>query len=155
MPQKKYLVDLTELEKLELEKLLKSGKHQFRKLTRARILLLANDGKTDTEIVEVLQTARPTVERTRKRFVEEGLDCLREKLRHGARPRLDERGQAHLIAVACSPAPEGYARRTWQLLADKAVELGLVDSIAKETIRQALKKTNSSCGSRSRAVSVN
>lgn len=142
MPQKKYLVDLTDLEKLELENLLKSGKHQSRKLTRARILLLANDGKTDSEIVEVLQTARPTVERTRKRFVEEGLECLQEKLRHGARPRLDERGQAHLIAVACSPAPEGYARWTLRLLADKAVELGLVNSIAKETVRQVLKKTN-------------
>lgn len=146
MPEKKYLVDLSISEKLELEKLLKSGKHQSRKLTRARILLLANEGKTDAEIVEVLQTARPTVERTRKRFVEEGLDCLQEKLRHGARPRLDERQQAHLIAVACSPAPEGFARWSLQLLADKAVELGFVDSIAKETIRQMLKKTNSNRG---------
>ncbi|HRH44811.1 MAG TPA: helix-turn-helix domain-containing protein [Pyrinomonadaceae bacterium] len=146
MPEKKYLVDLSISEKLELEKLLKSGKHQTRKLTRARILLLANEGKTDAEIVEVLQTARPTVERTRKRFVEEGLDCLQEKLRHGARPRLDERQQAHLIAVACSPAPEGFARWSLQLLADKAVELGFVDSIAKETIRQMLKKTNSNRG---------
>lgn len=85
MPQKKYLVDLTDSEKLELEQLLKGGKPQSGKLTRARILLLANDGKTDSEMVEVLQTARPTVERTRKRFVEEGLDCLQEKLRHGAR----------------------------------------------------------------------
>ncbi len=146
MPQKKYLVDLTNLEKLELEKLLKGGQHQSRKLTRARILLLANDGKTDDEIVKALRTARPTVERTRKRFVEEGLDCLQEKLRHGARPRLDERRQAHLIAVACSPAPEGFARWTLQMLADKAVELGLVNSIAKETIRQVLKKTNSNRG---------
>jgi transposase len=146
MPQKKYLIDLTDLEKLELEKLLKSGQHQSRKLTRARILLLANDGKTDDEIVKALQTARPTVERTRKRFVEESLDCLQEKLRHGARPRLDERQQAHLIAVTCSPAPEGFARWTLQLLADKAVELGFVDSIAKETIRQVLKKTSSNRG---------
>ena len=146
MPQKKYLVDLTDLEKLELEKLLKGGSHQSRKLTRARILLLANDGKTDNEIVKALQTARPTVERTRRRFVEEGLDCLQEKLRHGARPRLDERQQAHLIAVACSPAPTGFARWTLQLLADKAVELGFADSIAKETIRQMLKKTNSNRG---------
>lgn len=146
MPQKKYVVDLTDLEELELEKLLKCGSHQSRKLTRARILLLANDGKTDDEIVKALQTARPTVERTRKRFVEEGLDCLQEKLRHGARPRLDERQQAHLIAVACSPAPQGFARWTLQLLADKAVELGFVDSIAKETVRQVLKKTNSSLG---------
>jgi len=146
MPQKKYLVDLTAAEKLELEKLLKGGKHQSRRLTRARILLLANDGKTDDEIVSALQTARPTVERTRKRFVEEGLDSLQEKLRHGARARLDERQQAHLIAVACWPAPEGSARWTLKLLADKAVELGFVDSIAKETVRQALKKTSSNRG---------
>lgn len=154
MPQKKYLVDLTDSEKLELEKLLKSGSHQSRKLTRARILLLANGGKTDSEIVEVLQTARPTVERTRKRFVEEGLDCLQEKLRHGARPRLDERQQTHLIAVACSPAPEGFARWTLQLLADKAVELGFVTSIAKETVRNVLKKTNSSHGEEKVGVSA-
>jgi transposase len=154
MPQKKYLVDLTDSEKLELEKLLKSGSHQSRKLTRVRILLLANDGKTDDEIVKALQTARPTVERTRKRFVEEGLDCLQEKLRHGARPRLDERQQAHVIAVACSPAPEGFARWTLQLLADKAVELGFVDSIAKETVRQVLKKTSSNRGAESPGVSV-
>jgi len=154
MPQKKYVVDLTILEKLELEKLLKGGQHQSRKLTRARILLLANDGKTDDQIVKALQTARPTVERTRKRFVEEGLDCLQEKLRHGARPRLDERQQAHLIAVACSTAPAGRARWTLKLLADKAVEFGFVDSIAKETIRQMLKKTNLSRGSRKVGVSV-
>jgi transposase len=146
MPQKKYLVDLTEQEKLELEKLLKSGSHHSRKLTRVRILLLANDGKTDNEIVKALQTARPTVERTRKRFVEEGLDCLQEKLRHGARPRLDERQRAHLIAIACSPSPHGFARWTLKLLADKAVELGFVDSIAKETVRNVLKKTSLSRG---------
>jgi transposase len=154
MPQKKYVVDLTDLEKLKLEKFLKSGSHQSRKLTRGRILLLANDGKTDDEIVKALQTARPTVERTRKRFVEEGLGCLQEKLRHGARPRLDERQQAHLIAVACSPSPIGFARWTLKLLADKAVELGFVDSIAKETVRQMLKKTNSNRGSRSHGASV-
>lgn len=154
MPQKKYIVDLIDLEKLELEKLLKSGQHQSRKLTRARILLLANDGKTDDEIVKALQTARPTVERTRKRFVEEGLECLQEKQRHGARPRLDERQQAHVIAVACSTAPAGRARWTLKLLADKAVEFGFVDSIAKETIRQMLKKTSLSRGSRKVGVSV-
>ena len=108
--------------------------------------MLANDGKTDDEIVKALQTAPPTVERTRKRFVEEGLDYLQKKLRHGARTRLDERQQAHMIAVACSPAPEGFARWTLQLLADKAVELGFVASIAKETVRNMLKKTSSNRG---------
>ncbi len=95
MPQKKYHVDLTDDERTELEKLLKGGKHKSRKLTRARILLLADAGKSDGEIVAALHTARPTVERTRQRFVEQGLGCLDERLRMGARPRLSERQQAH------------------------------------------------------------
>ncbi len=154
MPQKKYLVDLTDEERSELEKLLRGGKHKSRNLTRARILLLADVGKTDAEIVAALQTARPTVERTRQRFVEQGLGCLDEQLRMGARPRLTERQQAHLIAVACTEAPDGRARWTLQLLADKAVELKFVTSIARETVRQMLKKTNSNRGSKSSGASA-
>ncbi len=81
MPKKKYHVDLTADEGSQLEGLLKSGKHNSRKLTRARILLLAAAGKNDSEIVVALSTARPTVERTRQRFVEQGLGCLDERLR--------------------------------------------------------------------------
>jgi len=154
MPQKKYHVDLTKEEHGELEQLLKSGKHNSRKLTRARILLLADAGKTDAEIASALLTARPTVERTRQRFVEQGLGCLEEKLRQGARPRLSEKQAAHLIAVACSDAPEGRARWTLRLLADKAVELKFVDSIARETVRQMLKKTNLSRGSENNGASA-
>lgn len=154
MPQKKYHVDLTENERSELEKMLKGGKHGSRKLTRARILLLAAARKTDAEIVAALSTARPTVERTRQRFVEQGLGCLEEKLRQGARPRLSEKQETHLIAVACSDAPEGRARWTLRLLADKAVELGFVDSIAPETVRRMLKKTNLSRGSKNSGVSA-
>ncbi len=154
MPQKKYHVDLTEDERAELEQKLKSGKHNSRKLTRARILLLADAGKTDAEIAAALLTARPTIERTRQRFVEQGLGCLEEKLRQGARPRLSEKQAAHLIAVACSDAPDGRAGWTLQLLADKAVELGYVDSIARETVRQILKKTNSNPGSGNNGVSA-
>ncbi len=153
MPQKKYHVDLTDDERNELEKLLKGGEHKSRKLTRARILLLADAGKTDAEIVAALSAARPTVERTRQRFVEQGLGCLDEQLRMGARPRLSERQQAHLIAVACTEAPGGRARWTLQLLADKAVELRFVDSIARETVRQMLKKTNLNRGSKSSGAS--
>lgn len=147
MPQKKYLVDLTDDERAELGKMLKGGKHKSRKLTRACILLLADAGKTDAEIVAALNTARPTVERTRQRFVEQGLGCLNEQLRMGARRRLSERQSAHLVAVACTEAPDGRARWTLQLLADKAVELKFVPSIARETVRQMLKKTNSNRGS--------
>ncbi len=154
MPQKKYHVDLTDEERAELEKMLKSGKHKSRKLTRARILLLADAGKTDAEIAAALHTARPTIERTRQRFVEQGLGCLDERLRMGARPRLTIRQSAHLIAVACTEAPDGRARWTLQLLADKAVELKFVDSIARETVRQMLKKTNSNRGSRNNGASA-
>jgi transposase len=154
MPQKKYHVDLTDDERAELEKLLKGGKHKSRKLTRARILLLADAGRTDAEIVIALHTARPTVERTRQRFVEQGLGCLDERLRMGARPRLSERQSAHLIAIACTEAPDGRARWTLQLLADLAVELKFVRSIARETVRQMLKKTNLNRGSKSSGVSA-
>ena len=154
MPQKKYHVDLTDEERNELRGLLKSGKHKSRKLTRARILLLADAGKTDAEIVAALHTARPTVERTRQRFVEQGLGCLDERLRMGARPRLTTRQQAHLIAVACTEAPGGRARWTLQLLADKAVELKFVTSIARETVRQMLKKTNLNRGSGNNGASA-
>jgi transposase len=153
MPQKKYHVDLTADERCELERLLKSGKHNSRKMTRVRILLLADAGKSDAEIVVALLTARPTVERTRQRFVEQGLGCLDEKLRQGARPRLTDKQQAHLVAVACTDAPEGRARWTLQLLAEKAVELKFVDSIARETVRQMLKKTNLNRGFGNNGVS--
>ena len=153
MPQKKYHVDLTDEERAELEQMLKGGKHNSRKLTRARILLLVDAGKKDAEIVEALSTARPTVERTRQRFVEQGLGCLDERLRHGARPRLTDKQQARLVAVACTDAPDGHARWTLQLLADKAVELKFVDSIARETVRQLLKKTNLSPGSENNGAS--
>ena len=153
MPQKKYHVDLTNDERCQLEQLLNSGKHNSRKLTRARILLLADAGKTDAEIIGALRVSRPTVERTRQRFVEQGLGCLLERLRHGARPRLTDKQQAHLVAVACTDAPAGRARWTLQLLADKAVELKFVDSIARETVRQMLKKTNLNRGFGNNGVS--
>jgi transposase len=148
MPQKKYHVDLTDAERAELEQMLKAGKHNSRKLTRARILLVADMDQTDAEIIAALRVSRPTVERTRQRFVEQGLGCLDEKLRQGARPRLTDKQQAHLVAVACTDAPAGRARWTLQLLADKAVELKFVDSIARETVRQMLKKTSSNRGSK-------
>jgi putative transposase len=146
MPKKKYLVDLSADERETLLQLIKRGKHSSRKVTRARILLLAADGFTDEQIVTSLTTAFATVERTRKRFVEEGLGCLNERPRRGQAPKLTGKQEAHLIAIACSTPPEGRARWTLRLLADKVVELKFADSIARETIRQVLKKTNSSRG---------
>ena len=146
MPKKKYLVDLYADERETLLKLVRRGKHSSRKVTRARILLLAADGSTDEQIVASLKTAFATVERTRKRFVEEGLGCLNERPRRGQARKLSGKQEAHLIAIACSTPPAGRARWTLRLLADKVVELDFASSIARETVRQVLKKTNSSRG---------
>lgn len=146
MPKKKYLVDLSADERETLLQLVRRGKHSSRKVTRARILLLASDGLTDEQIVSALKTAFATVERTRKRFVEEGLGCLNERPRRGQARKLSGKQEAHIIAIACSRPPEGRARWTLRLLADKVVELNFADSIARETVRQVLKKTNSSRG---------
>jgi transposase len=146
MPKKKYLVDLSAEEREELCQLVRRGKHSSRKVTRARILLLAADGSTDEQIVSALKTGFATVERTRTRFVEEGLGCLQERPRRGQARKLSGKQEAHLIAVACSTPPSGRARWTLRLLADKVVELGFASTIARETVRQVLKKTNSSRG---------
>ena len=145
---KKYIVDLTAEERDELERLLRSGKAPVRQVTRARILLKADDGLHDEEIAEAVSTSVPTIERTRQRFVEENLGCLTERPRPGQSRKLDDKAAAHLIAVACSQAPGGRQRWTLRLLADKVVELGLSESLSHETVRQYLKKTNSSRGSK-------
>jgi transposase len=146
MPKKKYLVELSTEERESLRQLVRRGKHSSRKVTRARILLLASDGSTDEQIVAALTTGFATVERTRKRFVEEGLGCLNERPRRGQAPKLTGKQEARLAAIACSTPPTGRARWTLQLLADKVVELNFASSIARETVRQVLKKTNSSHG---------
>ncbi|MDQ3252875.1 MAG: helix-turn-helix domain-containing protein [Acidobacteriota bacterium] len=146
MPKKKYLVDLSTEEREELRQLVRRGKHSSRKVTRARILLLAGDDATDEQIVDSLKTGFATVERTRKRFVEEGLECLNERPRRGQAPKLTGKQAAHLVAIACSTPPEGFARWTLRLLADKVVELKFADSITRETVRQVLKKTNLNLG---------
>jgi transposase len=146
MPKKKYLVDLSSDEGEELRQLVGRGKHSSRKVTRARILLLASDGNTDEQIVLALKTGFATVERTRQRFVEEGLGCLNERPRRGQARKLTGKQEAHLVALACSTPPVGRARWTLSLLADKVVELKFATTIARETVRQVLKKTNSSRG---------
>jgi transposase len=150
---KKYIVDLTAEERMMLEQLLQKGKSSARKLTRARILLQADEGLTDEEIATALEVAIATVERTRQRFVERNLEALDDLPRPGGQCKLSGKQEAHLIAVACTPAPTGQARWTLRLLADKAVELGFAPSIAREPVRQVLKKTHSSPGSTSSGVS--
>ena len=146
MPKIKYTVDLTEEEREHLLGLTQRGKSSVRKIKRAQMLLKADDGLGDEQIAEAVGTSSSTVHRTRKRFVEEGLAALTERPRSGQPRKLDGRQEAHLIAVTCSGPPEGHVRWTLRLLAGKLVELGFVSSISPETVRQTLKKTNSSLG---------
>jgi len=147
MANKIYVVDLTEEERTFLLDFINRGTQSARKLRRARTLLLADEGKTDREIAEALHTSTPTVQRTRRRFVEGGLArALNEDPRPGARKKLDAKGEAVLEALARSEPPEGRKRWTLQLLADRLVELKVVDSISDETVRQELKKSGLSLG---------
>ncbi len=142
--RKKYIVKLTVEEKEQLRGLLSSGKERARKLTRARILLKAYDGCTDRTICVALDVSRPTVERTRRRFVEEGFEASlsHRSPRRDYERRLDGDAEARLIALACSSAPEGRERWTLRLLAERLVMLEQVDveSVSYETVRQVLKK---------------
>ena len=151
--KKKYIVELTEKERQTLQQLLSSGKAAARKLTHARILLKADSGPTgpnwpDAKISQALDVGTATIERVRKRFVEQGFEAAlnsRKPNRHYNR-KLDGDAEAHLIALVCSKAPQGYQRWTLQLLADRMVELGYVDSLSYETVRRTLKKTSLSLG---------
>ena len=146
MSEKKYVVKLDDSERQQLEELLRGGQHRARKLACARILLKAADGCTDERIVAAVSVGRATVERTRESFVERGLEALNERPRPGKKRTLDAKAEARLIAEACSDAPAGQTRWTMQLLADRLVELKIVQSVSDETIRRALKKTSSSRG---------
>ena len=142
MPAKKYVVKLEPAEREQLLELTRKGENSVRKMKRAQILLKADEGWTDQDIIGALNTSRSTVERTRKRFVEGGLDkALNEDPRPGQRLKMDGKAQAHLVALACSEAPGGRAHWPLRLLADKLVVLDLVESISHEAVRQALKKT--------------
>ncbi len=141
MPAIKYRVTLSEDEKAGLEALLKKGRSAARKQTRARILLRAAAGRLDEETAQALGVSTSMVARTRQRCVEEGVEAaLRDRPRPGQKPKLTDRQAAHIIAIACSEAPEGHDHWTLRLLAGQAVELEYADSCSHETIRQLLKK---------------
>ncbi len=147
MGRERYLVRLGKEERDQLEQLIRGGRSPARKVTRARILLKADTGWGVSPIVKALDVSPGTVCRVKRRYLEGGLQrALEEDPRPGQPAKLDERGEAHLIALACSQAPSGHDHWTMRLLANKVVELGLVPSMSHEGIRKRLKKTVSNRG---------
>ncbi len=154
MPAILYRVNLTRSERQQLLDIARKGKSSARKVKRSLILCKADQGLTDQQVSQALLVGPSTVSRVRRRFVQEGLEsALKERPRPGQRRKLDGKQEAHLVAVACTPAPEGRAHWTMQLLADQVVELEFADSISPETVRQVLKKTNLNRGRRRNGAS--
>jgi len=151
---KKFIVDLNEAEKAELVTLTQKGRPGARKIKRAKILLLANAGKPDFEIAELLHTSWLTVLRTRHRFVEGNLDfALSELPRAGRLPKIDDKVETILTTLAQSQPPDGRVRWTLQLLADRLVALTRLESLSYEAVRLVLKKTISNPGNVRNGVS--
>ena len=147
-------VALSESERASLYTFIHAGKANGRTFTRARILLKADEGWTDQQICAAFDVSRNTSIRVRQLYLEGGLEAvLHDKRQQRYRQALTGGEAAHLIAMACSPAPTGHDHWTVRLLAGKAIELGFVQSISQETIRQLLKKTNSSPGNTSNGAS--
>lgn len=148
MSKKRWVVTLDETERAYLNDLVTTGKRPVRLVIRAQVLRKVADGWTDAAITDALPVGLSTVERLRRRCVEDGVEAAlvrREQQRRKAR-RLDGAAEARLVTIACSPPPDGRARWTLQLLADRLIEQRIVTSICPETVRQTLKKTNSSRG---------
>jgi len=139
----KNQVKLRPKERVLLKHLISKGSEKARKITRCRILLLADEGKTDTQIIEALMVARNTVRTVRSRYVQEGLEsAISEQPRPGAPNKFTGRQRAKITAIACSAPPEGRDRWTLRLIADKVVELEIADTISYKTVERVLKKTN-------------
>lgn len=149
---KKYVVRLSADERAGLEAMVRKGMGQAQLLTKARILLKADvsdagEGWSDSRIAEALDTSIPTIERTRRRLVEEGFDAVLTRRTNPASARqriFDGEAEAKLIALTCGPAPAGHARWSLRLLEEKVVELQIVDRASDNTIGRTLKKTRSS-----------
>lgn len=141
--RKKDVIKLKPKDRKMLKQLVTRGSQKARTITRSRILLMANDGKTDTQIIEALGTARNTIRTVRYRYVHDGLEAsINEQPRPGAPNKFTGRDKAKITAIACSKPPEGHNRWTLRLIADTMVELDLVDDISHHTVQRVLKKTN-------------
>ena len=139
MPKKEHVIALSEIDRMELEAIVRSGKHKARTIRRAQMLLWSDGGKTDTEIGALASVTPLTVAKTRQRWVE--TRSLEDKPRRGRSKKLDGKQEAFLVALACSDAPGERETWTMQLLADRLVELQVIDEpISDETVRRTLKK---------------
>jgi hypothetical protein len=149
---KKYILKLTAQEREELERVTRSGVAAVRKVLKARTLLLCDQGENgpawkDQDISQAVGTSTQSVESWRKRACEDGpLESLQPRWNIRRKTKLDGRAEARVVQLACSKAPEGHERWSLRLLADRLVELQMVDTISHETVRQTLKKTTSSLG---------
>ena len=150
MPTKPRVVTLTQRERKALEDFVGHGKKSARAITRARILLLLDEGRKEHELTELLGVSRGTVYNVRKKYQQKGqapiLELLHDAPRSGRPITLDSRVEAKVTMIACSTPPTGRGRWTLQLIADKVVELAVTESISHESVRRVLKKTNSSPG---------
>lgn len=147
MPKKEHPIKLGEKEQLELESIVKRGQNKARIIQRAQMLLWSDAGMTDEQIADLAKVTPLTVARTRERWVL--AQSLEDKPRAGRQKKLDGKQEAFLVALACSDAPNGRETWTMQLLADKLIELQVVEEgISDETVRRRLKKTNSSLGAK-------
>jgi len=150
MPKQQRAVTLTRPERGALEKFVAQGKKSARAITRARILLLADEGRKDRELTAILGVSRGTVYNVRKRYQRQAhahiLDLLQEAPRSGRPLKLDTRVAAQATLLACSTPPRGCGRWTLRLIADKLVSLEVTDTISHESVRRLLKKTASSPG---------
>jgi putative transposase len=145
MPKKPRAGKLTKAEREELEKFVAQGKKSARAITRARILLLADEGRKDRELTAILGVSRGTVHNVRKKYKTKAyahiLDLLHDESRSGRPIKLDRRVEAKVAMIACSAPPAGCGRWTLHMIADKLVKLEVTDSISHESVRRLLKKT--------------
>ncbi len=148
MPVPKYVVNLSRAERTRLEELIQNEAPRRRRVKHAKILLESDLGKSATKVADWVGVGHSTVERTRQRYAEGGLAAaLNDKSRPGGMPKLDGKQQAFVIALACSASPDGQERWRMQMLADKIVELGVVEQpVSHDTIRRVLKKASLSRG---------
>jgi transposase len=156
MPNKLYHVHLRECERQQLEAFVKRGHKPARQLNRARLLLLADAQTRDEDIAAILGVSLPTIYKMRKKYCQNTsetiLALLQDQPRSGQPRKVDTRVESHVSMIACSDPPEGQARWTLQMIADKLITLHVVDSICIESVRKALKKTSSNPGSRNAGV---